>query len=219
LARRTDRPSAAPTPAPEPPPAEPFALNLYRDGDFVRQYTFEWCVGASLPMALNMIRPEDEATRARQRQLWETARDRSNSPFGGASPLGWVAALNDLGAGPYRLISVPTLDKALLVGGQAIAETGKPVGLVMWRGRHAWVMSGFTSIGDPRIHPDAEITGVHVLDPLYPHGSRRWGPSPTPNALLTPATLGEQFVARDGGVVDLGVPPGYILVLPVAVGA
>jgi hypothetical protein len=54
-----------------------------------------------------------------------------------------------------------------------------------------------------------------VLDPLYPHGSSTWGPSPKPNSLLTPAQLGEQFVARTGGHIDLGVPPGYLLIVPV----
>jgi hypothetical protein len=51
-------PTAAPTTIPPPEVAEadrePFAMNLFRTGDFVAQYTFEWCVGASLQMALNM---------------------------------------------------------------------------------------------------------------------------------------------------------------------
>ena len=54
-------------------------------------------------------------------------------------------------------------------------DTGRPVGLVMWKGRHAWVMSGFTSDADPRAGDDFDVTGVRVLDPLYPHGSSLWG--------------------------------------------
>jgi hypothetical protein len=49
---------------------------------------------------------------------------------------------------------------------------------------------------------------------LYPQGSSVWGPSPKPNALLTPAKLGKQFVFRDRRRVNLGVPPGYLLILP-----
>ena len=142
------------------------------------------------------------------------AQARSSSPFGGANPRGWTAALNDLGIGPYELVSLPTFEEALQVAAHAIRETKRPVGLVMWRGRHAWVMSGFELIGDPAIHDDVEVTGVRVLDPLYPHGSGKWGPSPRPNALVSPATLAKQFVIRDHGRVDLGVPPGYLLVLP-----
>ena len=53
-----------------------------------------------------------------------------------------------------------------------------------------------------------------MLDPLYPHGSKVWGRSPKPDALITPATLAKQFVIRDRGRTNLGVPPGYLLVLP-----
>ena len=62
------------------------------------------------------------------------ARDRSDSPFGGAHPVGWTAALNDLGVGPYRLVSLPTLEAAVQVAAAAIRERDRPVGLVMWRG-------------------------------------------------------------------------------------
>jgi hypothetical protein len=204
-------PASRPTPG---SPREPFAMNLSRRGDFVAQYTFEGCVGASLPMALNMTAAADGASRDQQRELWEMAQARSSSPFGGANPRGWTAALNDLGVGPYVLVSMPTFDKALQIAATAIRETERPVGLVMWRGRHAWVMSGFESIGDPAVHDDVTVTGIRVLDPLYPHGSDSWGPSPKPNSLVKPATLAKQYVIRDSFRVDLGVPPGYLLVLP-----
>jgi len=214
------RPSPAPaTPTPSPAPRaaqpDPFALDLYRRGDFVGQYTFEWCVGASVQMTLNILRPKDDRTRATQQRLWERARDLSDSPFGGANPVGWVPLLNEIGIGDWRLVSAPTLDAAVQQAAKAIRATNRPVNLVMWRGRHAWVMTGFTSLGDPAATDEFEVTGVHVLDPLYQHGSSVWGRSPEPNSLLTPAQLGEQFVARTGGRIDLGVAPGYLLILPV----
>lgn len=211
-------PSAAPTPTPEVAQAErkPFAMNLYRKGDFVAQYNFELCVGASLQMTLNMATDDSRTSRADQQRLWEMARDTSFSPFGGANPRGWTATLNDLGIGPYELVSIPTFDGALDVAAEAIRATKRPVGLVMWRGRHAWVMSGFESTADPRAFDDFDVTGIRVLDPLYPHGSSVWGPSPKPNSLVSPQTLARQFVLRDSTRVNLGVPPGYLLVLPVA---
>jgi hypothetical protein len=213
---RTPAPAtAAPSAALPTPQPEPFRLDLYREGDFVGQYTFEWCVGASVQMTLNVLRPEDDRTRATQQRLWERARDLSDSPFGGANPNGWVPLLNELGIGDWRLVSVPTLDEAVREAARAIRATERPVNLVMWRGRHAWVMSGFTSLGDPAATRDFEVTGVYVLDPLYPNGSSVWGPSPKPNSLLTPEELGEQFVARTRGRIDVGVPPGYLLILPV----
>ena len=207
-------PTAAATP-PQIAEAEPFAMNLASRDDFVAQYTFEWCVGASLQMAVNMATDQERTTRADQGDLWEMARDRSFSPFGGANPRGWTAALNDLGIGPYRLVSLPTFDEALAVAAEAIRATGRPVGLVMWRGRHAWVMSGFEASGDPALVDAFEVTGIRVHDPLYPHGSSVWGKSPKPNTLVSPATLAKQFVLRDSTRVDLGMPPGYLLVLPV----
>jgi hypothetical protein len=208
-------PSPTPTPVVPAIDPEPFAMNLHRKGDFVAQYTFEWCVGASLQMALNMATDRSRTTRADQQQLWEMARDRSFSPFGGANPRGWTASLNDLGIGPYVLVSLPSFDEALDVAAEALRATRRPVGLVMWRGRHAWVMSGFEATADPRRFDDFEVTGIRVLDPLYPHGSSVWGPSAKPNSLVSPATLATQFVLRDSTRVNLGVPPGYLLILPV----
>ena len=210
--------SAAPSEAPVVASAdpEPFAMNLYRKGDFVTQYTFEWCVGASLQMALNMATKDSRTSRADQQSLWEMARDRSFSPFGGANPRGWTATLNELGIGPYQLVSLASFDDALGVAAKALRATRRPVGLVMWRGRHAWVMSGFEATADPRTFDDFDVTGIRVLDPLYPHGSSVWGKSPAPNSLVSPATLAKQYVLRDSTRVNLGVPPGYLLILPVA---
>ena len=222
----TPKPEATPQASLEPTPVaaselDPFAMNLYRKGDFVAQYTFEWCVGASLQMALNMSTDESHTSRADQEELWEMARDLSFSPFGGANPTGWTAVLNDIGIGPYVLVSIPTLDEALTVAAKAIRATDRPVGLVMWRGRHAWMMSGFESTADPGKSDDFDVTGIRVQDPLYPNGSSVWGPSPRPNSLVSPATLGEQFVVRDvsRSRVNLGVPTGYLMIVPVSAAA
>jgi hypothetical protein len=84
----------------------------------------------------------------------------------------------------------------------------------MWAGRHAWVMTGFESTGDPRRDDGATVTRFRVMDPLYPHGSR-WGPSPAPNRLVRLDTLARQFVLRNRPDYDLGVEPGWLLVLPI----
>ncbi len=236
----TPAPTAVPTPAATPAPSEPpapaastepakpsaehasdrinaasstVAINLAKVADFVPQYTFEWCVGASLQMARSIITGQRNESRRSQGRLWRMARDRSASPYGGASPVGWTAALNDLDLGPYRLVSAPTFDAALTTAARALAQTKRPVGLVMWAGRHAWVMTGFESTGNPRRDDDARVTAVRVMDPLYPHGSR-WGRSPAPNSLISRKALKRQFVIRVRPDYDLGVAPGWLLVLP-----
>ena len=171
-------------------------------------------------MMLNMIRPQNERSRARQQQVWELARDRSSSPYGGANPRGWTAALNELGAGRYALVGIRDYGEAVRTAAAAIRRTRRPVGLVMWSGRHAWVMSGFTSVGDPLVHPNFVVTGVRVLDPLYPRGSSAWGPSPRPGALLRPSELDDDFVPRrrrrNRPYPDYAPPGSYVLVLPQA---
>ncbi|MET3773599.1 hypothetical protein ACJJV6_17130 [Arthrobacter nitrophenolicus] len=207
-----------PTEAPVPPPVpQPFALNLYQEGDFVPQYTFDWCVAASIQMAHNLIDDTGGGTwsaSAHQGELWEMARARSSNSYNGANPRGWAQVLTEVGMGPYSVVSVPGYQDALRTAARAISETGRPVGLVMWSGRHAWVMSGFEAVGDPAVFPEFTVTGVRVLDPLYPHGSERWGPSPVPNSLLTPEQLATQFVIREPRRWSTDLPAGYLLVLP-----
>lgn len=215
----TARPTPAPTPLPTPtlPPKEAFAFNLYQEGDWVQQHTFEWCVGASIQMAWNLTQPENRGSYEDQQALWELARDLSaRSPFRGANPPGWAAALNEIGLGPYELVSVPDYDEALRTAAAAMRETNRSVGLVMWRGRHAWVMNGFESVGDPAVHADFSVTGIRVVDPLYPYGSGTWGPSPEPNSLLSPEQLATQFVVREPRRWSEPLGAGYILVLPVS---
>lgn len=84
----------------------------------------------------------------------------------------------------------------------------------MWRGRHAWVMSGFEASADPAIADASEVTGIRVHDPLYPHGSSVWGKSPKPNTLISPATLAKQSRAAGQHARGPGCAPGYLLVLP-----
>lgn len=211
--------SPAPSPAPAPVAApQPFALDLYREGDFVPQYTFDWCVAASIQMAHNLIDATGGGTwadRAQQNELWEMARAHSSDSFNGANPFGWAQVLTDAGMGPYRVVSIPGYEEALRTAASALTDTGRPVGLVMWSGRHAWVMSGFESSGDPHQFPAFAVTGIRVLDPLYPYGSGQWGPSPAPDALLTPEQLATQFVVREPRRWSSALPVGYLLVLPV----
>jgi len=218
----TTQPQAAPAPSsplPAPPAVpQPFALNLYQEGDFVPQYTFEWCVAASIQMAHNLVDDTGGGAwtaSAQQGELWEMARARSSDSFNGANPFGWAQVLTEVGMGPYKVVSVALYDDALRTAAKAITETGRPVGLVMWSGRHAWVMSGFESMGDPRVFADFSVTGVRVLDPLYPYGSGQWGPSPEPNSLVSPAQLATQFVVREPRRWSSQLPTGYLLVLPV----
>ncbi len=203
--------------------ASRFTADVSKPGDFVAQTNFVQCVGASMQMMLNMIEPGRDGTSSTQLRLQRLARAWSGVRPGGrerqgASVRGWAAGLNLLGAGPYKLVGTETLAEALRVAAAAIADTGKPVGLLMWRGRHAWVMSGFTATADPATTDDFRVTRAIVHDPLYPYVNAVWGPSPSPGEALTPAELSRQFVPRrnsnriGGHRSSLGGK--YVLVLP-----
>jgi hypothetical protein len=203
-------------------------VDVARAGDWVPQTNFVQCVGASMQMMVNMIEPGRDRSARTQRRLQDLAREWSGRrPDGGtrqgASVRGWAAGLNILGAGPYKLAGEPTLEAAMRTAARAIEATGKPVGLLVWRGRHAWVMSGFVATG-PMDDPDSRVTRAIVHDPLYPHGSAAWGPSPEPGAALTMKELGRQFVQRRRSSWSSmpGMPASqlggmYVLVLPYTV--
>ena len=164
-----------------------YSLDLGTRGDFVAQTNFVQCVGASMQMMLNMIEPGRDRTARTQLRLQKLARGRSGPrPDGsqrqGASVVGWTFGLNAEGAGPYRLAGAKTIGQALKVAAKAMRVTRRPVGLLMWHGRHAWVMSGFKATADPLLTDDFRVTAAVVEDPLYPYGSEAWGPSPKPGA-------------------------------------
>lgn len=213
--------------------AQPFRLDLAGRTDFVKQTNFVQCVGASMQMMLNIMDAQDDRTARTQLSLQNLARNlsgptRDGFQRQGASVRGWSGGLNELGAGPYRLVGTDTIDDALRLAARAIGTTGKPVGLLVWSGRHAWVMSGFHATADPRVTDDYTVTRAIVLDPLYPYGSKTWGPSPKPREALTPSVLGKQFVPRRRGTwagAPIGSPTTatlsaftgkYVLVLPYA---
>ena len=164
--------------------ATAYTVDLGKGVDFVAQTNNVQCVGASMQMMLNMIQPGVDRTARTQLRLQKVARAWSGPrPDGmirrGAGVRGWAAGLTLAGAGPYRVVGLPTIEEALLVAARAMESTGRPVGLLVWRGRHAWVMSGFKATKDP-FKAGARVTAAIVEDPLYPHGSKVWGPSPAP---------------------------------------
>ncbi|HEY7736208.1 MAG TPA: hypothetical protein VH813_05385 [Candidatus Limnocylindrales bacterium] len=200
-----------------------YSLDLSRQGDFVAQTNFVQCVGASMQMMLNVIEPRNDRTAGTQLRLQRLARRLSpprpdGSERQGASIIGWTEGLNRLGAGPYRLDGTTTIQSALRNAARAIRATRRPVGLLMWHGRHAWVMVGFRATADPARSDDFRVTHAIVMDPLYPHGSSVWGRSPRPGEMLAVATLGRQFVPRRKGhrasIWLAGYEGKYVTTLP-----
>lgn len=196
-----------------------FRLDLGARSDYVAQTNLVQCVGASMQMMVNMMEPGADRTAGTQLRLQRLARywsgpRRPGRQRQGASVRGWAAGLNLVGAGPYKVVGLDTIQEALLTAAQAMRRTGKPVGLLVWRGRHAWVMSGFSATRDPLLR-GARITGAIVEDPLYPHGgSSVWGRSPAPGSTLSVPQLGRQFVRRRSSTTNPALSGKFVLVLP-----
>jgi len=210
----------APTSATAAP--KPFKLDLGTRADYVAQTNLVQCVGASMQMMLNMIAPGVDRTAKTQLKLQKLARKWSPPRLDGgvrkgASVVGWAMGLTLEGAGPYKVVGANGIDEAMLIAARAMRRTGRPVGLLVWRGRHAWVMSGFHATGDPLIS-GSRITAAIIEDPLHPHGgSKTWGRSPSPGEALSISELGRQFVRRRTGFSIWSTPDlggKYVLVLP-----
>jgi hypothetical protein len=205
--------------------ASSFSIDLATSRDYVAQTNLVQCVGASMQMMINVVAPRDDRSAATQRRLQVLARSLSGPrPVGlerqGASVRGWTAGLNHLGYGPYRLVGEASLEAAMRTAARAIRMTGRPVGLLVWRGRHAWVMSGFRATADPAVTDRFEVTAAYVLDPLYPNGSQTWGPSPRPGRATPVDQVGRQYVARRSGSapsrwLTSNLAGKWVLVLPV----
>ena len=218
---------------PRPRPG-PFSMNLYRRGDFVSQKTEYWCIAASVQTMMNIMEPgTPDRSRATQRSLQFEARrmDTDDDDFWRARMSGerwrkghhglglhdWVGLLNANGFGPYEIDRAKTRKHAIRKAARAIRLTGKPAGLVVWRGAHAWVMSGFEATADPAHTNEYQVLRVNVQDPWYPAVSSIWGASRPPDATVPVRALGQDFLRYDRpGRRHPRRDGRYMLILPTA---
>lgn len=206
----------APVPSPTPTPG-PVAVDLYRKGDFVSQVRADWCVPAAIQTMANLIdRPAAKVPS--QRRLDQLSRSLSSDRLVGAGsePEGWAGTLNELGLGPYVVVSMRTREGAIAAAARAIRLTGRPVGLLMWRGAHAWVMSGFEATADPARTEDFAVTHIRVVDPWYPRTSSIWGRGQPPDTRIAVSNLAGDFLRWRRPAVRYVEKDGqFVLVLPV----
>jgi hypothetical protein len=215
----TAGPTLEPTRSPSPD-LTPIAIDLYGDGDFVSQARADWCVPASIQTMANMMAAQRALPTPipSQAKLDRLARALSTDRLVGAGsePEGWAGALNELGLGPYVVTSEPTRDRAIAAAARALRLTGRPVGLLIWRGAHAWVMSGFEATADPALTDDFAVTHIRVQDPWYPRSSSIWGPAQAPDSRIAVSKLAEDFLRWRRPTVRYPEKDGrFVLVVPV----
>jgi hypothetical protein len=213
------QPSAGPAPAPTPPRL--FSIDLYRKGAFASQATTYYCVPAAIELMMNMISGgKNDTSRATQDDLYRLARAYLIAPFWGrgAQPEGWARVLNAEGDGRYAVAIRSTRTAAIHLAARQLRLTGKPVGILAWAGNHAWVMSGFESIGDPATG-QFTVTGLFIEDVWWPRPDTSWGPSPRPDRLMSVATFARYFLPYDQhGEGGLDKDGKFVVVIPLAAG-
>jgi hypothetical protein len=205
-----DAPAQTPRPQPDTPrvktvklkprpKAGPFSMNLYRAGDFVHQQNKNWCVAGSTQTMMNIIdtgKPNRSTTF--QRKLYERGRRLTHNQAKltaiGVDLTGWADLLSTNGYGRYEIEGRTTRRGAIRAAAKALRETGRPVGLVVWRGAHSWVMSGFTATADPAYTNEFEVKKVFIQDVWYPYVSTIWGASRPPNSAVPVAALAEDYL-------------------------
>lgn len=207
----TPRPSPSHTPRPTPvpsgvTPATPaptpmrLAVDVQTDrdpkGHFAHEIRDTWCSPAGVEMTLAVLGLHD-ASDAFQRELarrvheWESWADSHNGDWG---PAAMVQALDAYGATGYQVRAYETRADALRDAAAAISTTEEPAILLAWRGAHTWVMTGYRSDADPRIFPDAVVSGAYILDPWYPTYSSIWGNSDPPGTFQDAAEMVRNFL-------------------------
>jgi hypothetical protein len=157
--------------------AHGYAKDVYFVGAYERQVDSRTCTAASVAMMMNMLARRDLALNQMAILRWEQPRDALNDRVQrGSDPLGWSRAATYYSRytpAPtiYRWEAYATKAQAFKRAATQLASTGKPVGLTVWHGRHAVVMTGVTASADPTKRWFT-VTGVAISDPLgYSH---RW---------------------------------------------
>jgi hypothetical protein len=224
--------STSPPPSTAPPPLQahplpqakpargPFAMNLYEPGDFATQVLKHYCVPGAMQSMMNVMdRGAKRASRAIQDRLYRLARRLSTDRLRGegAEPEGWARGLERLGYGKFEVLVEKTRAGAIREAALALRATGRPVGLLVWRGAHAWVMVGFRSTADPAVTSDFTITHVRIVDVWYPRVSSIWGASVKPSTLIPVAKLKEDYLRWRRPLMRYPDKDGqFVLVAPVA---
>lgn len=170
--------------------------SVYASDVYSAQHTNYTCVGASIQMMLNIIRGETDHSPDVQRIYWRfgSEHNRYVAPNNGVDPDGWIAALENFGAGSYAINLATDFQSGLRSLASAIRTTGRPVGLFVDHGGHAWVMTGFAATADPATAASFRVTSVQVMGPLYPDGTvsgRHYDPAP--GRWLTASRLRAKF--------------------------
>ncbi len=171
----TPQPVVAPTPTPQPvvtptPEVTTFKKDVYFVAGYEQQIDGRTCTAASTAMMMNFLVQKDLKLNQMTILGYEQPRDAlKDSVQQGSDPLGWSLAAThfSVAAGvptTYAWKAYSSKSLALNAAAVAIATYGKSVGLVVWNGGHAIVMTGYIATGDPAADPFT-LNSIYTSDP------------------------------------------------------
>ena len=151
--------------------ASSYSYDTYFRSAYERQVDSRTCTAASTAMMMNILAGRDLNLNQMSILGYSQPRDAlSDSVQRGTDPLGWSRAAtyySHYAKRPtnYYWEAYSTEEAALQRAALQIARHGKAVGLLVQHGKHAMVMTGFTSTRNP-LRGSFKVTGVYYSDPL-----------------------------------------------------
>jgi hypothetical protein len=119
-----------------------------------------------------------------------------------------------LGYGKYKVDARPKLVDAIHTVVKQIAVTQRPAGIIVWKGWHSWVVSGFTATADPALTDDFTVLSVRIEDVWYPRISSLWPKSRPPDADVPVSNLSTDYVPWVEAKWFEGRDGEYVFVMP-----
>jgi hypothetical protein len=188
-------------------------LDLYRTDAFVSQVTLTWCMAAAGQMMISLItgQPADPSIqRLLMTYLMVNDGTTDDSGLSGSDDYGLASLLHRYSGVHYELLTEPDVATAMRIAAERMRLTGAPVRIsveIKNQGtRHAWVVHGFTSTGDPATDPNALITGVRISGPVWPRPEVGPGFDRPPDSLLTLDELAVAYTPNASGGWQILVP-------------
>jgi hypothetical protein len=151
--------------------ASSFTYDTYFSSAYERQVDSRTCTAASTAMMMNILNGRDLNLNQYTILRYSQSRDALNdSVQRGTDPLGWARAATyfsryTIRPTTYRWEAFDTEAAALKRAAYQIARYGKAVGLLVQHGRHAVVMTGFTTTRNP-LRGSFKVTAIYYSDPL-----------------------------------------------------
>jgi hypothetical protein len=174
-----------------------FTFDVYRSGSYSEQATWRWCTAASVQIIRNIDGRASDHGAAQQRRFFRSMRasNRFQQPqHRGVDPQGFEAGLRRFADSRYRIVASRTYEAAVRSAVTRLRQTGLPVALLVARGRHAWVLTGFTATADPAATSSFRVLSVRIVGPLYGRQSAG-GYDPAPDTRLSYAAF-RRFLLR-----------------------